>query len=58
VLALPFFWRPADPWRTVVAISTEFNDGENSLLTRAGGSFEFEFSGWSLSLEVNVDFVD
>ncbi len=53
VLALPFFWHPADPWRTVVAIGTEFNDGENSFLTRVGGSYEFEFSGWSLSPEVD-----
>ena len=58
VLALPFFWHPADPWRTVVAVGTELNDGENSFLTRVGGSYEFEFSGWSLSPEVNVDFVD
>jgi len=58
VLALPFFWHPADPWRTVVAIGTEYNEGENSFLTRVGGSYEFEFSGWSLSPEVNVDFVD
>ncbi len=58
VLAVPFFWHPADPWRTVVAIGTEYNDGENSFLTRVGGSYEFEFSGWSLSPEVNVDFVD
>ena len=58
VLALPFFWHPADPWRTVVAIGTEISDGESSFLTRVGGSYEFEFSGWSLSPEVNVDFVD
>jgi hypothetical protein len=58
VLALPFFWHPADPWRMVVAIGTEYDDGENSFLTRVGGSYEFEFSGWSLSPEVNVDFVD
>jgi hypothetical protein len=32
--------------------------GENSFLTRVGGSYEFEFSGLSLSPEVNVDFVD
>jgi len=58
VLALPFFWHPADPWCTVVAIGTEFNGGKNSILTRVGGSYEFECSGWSLSPEVNVDFVD
>ncbi len=58
VLALPFFWHPAEPWRTVVAIGTEISDGDHSLLTRVGGSYEFEFSGWSLSPEVNVDFVD
>ena len=58
VLAVPFFWHPADPWRTVVAIGTEYNEGENSFLARVGGSYEIEFSGWSLSPEVNVDFVD
>ena len=58
VLALPFFWHPAEPWRTVVAIGTEINDGDHSFLTRVGGSYEIEFSGWSLSPEVNVDFVD
>jgi hypothetical protein len=58
ILAVPFFWHPADPWRTVVAIGTEISDGDNSFLTRVGGSYEFEFSGWSLSPEVNVDFVD
>ena len=58
VLAVPFFWHPVEPWRTVVAIGTEINDGDNSFLTRVGGSYEIEFSGWSLSPEVNVDFVD
>ncbi len=58
VLALPFFWHPVEPWRTVVAIGTEISDGESSFLARVGGSYEFEFSGWSLSPEVNVDFVD
>jgi len=33
-------------------------DGDRSFLTRVGGSYEIEFSGWSLSPEVNVDFVD
>ena len=58
ILALPFFWHPAEPWRTVVAIGTEINDGDHSFLTRVGGSYEIEFSGWSLSPEVNVDFGD
>ena len=58
ILALPFFWHPAEPWRTVVAIGTEISDGDNSFLTRIGGSYEIEFSGWSLSPEVNIDFVD
>ncbi len=35
-----------------------YNDGDHSFLTRVGGSYEIEFSGWSLSPEVNVDFVD
>ncbi len=58
VLVLPFFWHPAEPWRTVVATGTEISDGDHTFLTRVGGSYEFEFSGWSLSPEVNVDFVD
>jgi hypothetical protein len=58
VLALPFFWHTADPWRALVAIGTEVSDGDHSFLTRVGGSYEVEFSGWSLSPEVNVDFVD
>ena len=58
VLALPFFWHPAEGWRTTVAIGTEKSEDENTILGRVGGSYEFEFSGWSLSPEVNVDFVD
>jgi len=58
VLAVPFFWHPVEPWRTVVAVGTEISDGDNSFLTRIGGSYEIEFSGWSLSPEVNIDFVD
>jgi len=58
ILAVPFFWHPADPWRTVFAIGTEISDGDESFLARVGGSYEIEFSGWSLSPEVNVDFVD
>jgi hypothetical protein len=58
VFALPFFWHPAEPWRTVVAVGVENSDDGNSLLTRVGASYEIEFSGWSLSPEVNVDFVD
>lgn len=58
VLILPFFWHPAEPWRVLVGVGTEYSDSENSFLTRVGGSYEIEFSGWSLSPEVNVDFVD
>ena len=58
IVALPFFWHPAEPWRVVVAVGNEYDDGEHRFLTRVGGSYEFEFSGWSLSPEVNVDFVD
>ena len=58
VLALPFFWHPADGWRTLAAIGTEKSEGEYSILGRVGGSYEIEFSGWSLSPEVNVDYVD
>ena len=41
-----------------VFVGITHDDGENSFLTRVGGSYEFEFSGWSLSPEVNIDFVD
>jgi len=58
VLALPFFWHPTESWRTVVAIGTEISDGDHSPLARVGASYEFEFSEWSLSPEVNIDFVD
>ncbi len=58
ILAVPFFWHPAEPWRTVVAVGTEISGGETNFLTRVGGSYEIEFSGWSLSPEFNVDFVD
>jgi hypothetical protein len=58
ILALPFFWHPAEPWRVVVDSGNEKSDGDDSFLTRVGGSYEIEFSGWSLSPEVNVDFVD
>ncbi len=42
VLALPFFWHPMEPWRTVVAIGTDISDGDHSFLTRVGGSYEIE----------------
>ena len=58
ILALPFFWHPAEPWRTVVAVGAEFDDGDTSFLTRVGASYEFAFDGWALSPEVNLDFVD
>ena len=58
IVALPLFWHPAEPWRAVFAIGAEINDGDQSFLSRVGGSYEIEFSGWSLSPEVNVDFVD
>ncbi|MEH6583516.1 MAG: hypothetical protein V7754_16385 [Halioglobus sp.] len=58
VFALPFFWHPAEPWRTVVAIGVEDSDDGDSFLARVGASYEIEFSGWSLSPEVNFDFVD
>jgi hypothetical protein len=58
VLAVPFFWHPAEPWRTVVAVGVENSDDGDSFLTRVGASYEIEFSGWSLSPEVNLDFVD
>ena len=58
VIALPFFWHPAEPWRTVVAVGVENSDDGDAFLTRVGASYEIEFSGWSLSPEVNLDFVD
>ena len=48
----------SEPWRTVVAVGTEISDGDHSFLMRVGGSYEIGFNGWSLSPEVNLDFVD
>jgi hypothetical protein len=58
VVAVPFFWHPAEPWRVLAAAGVEKSDGANNFLFRVGGSYEIGFSGWSLSPEVNVDFVD
>jgi hypothetical protein len=58
VLAVPFFWHPVEPWRFLVAPGTEIEDGDHEFLVRLGGSYEIEFSDWSLSPEVNLDFVD
>jgi len=58
VLILPLFWHPVEPWRVLVGVGAEYSEGEPAFLTRVGGSYEIEFSGWSLSPEVNVDFVD
>lgn len=58
ILAVPFFWHPIESWRFLVAPGTEIDDGDHEFLVRLGGSYEIEFSGWSLSPEVNLDFVD
>ena len=42
----------------MVAIGVENSDDGDSFLTRVGASYEIEFTGWSLSAEVNVDIVD
>ena len=42
----------------MVAPGTEIDDGDHEFLLRGSGSYEVEFSGWSLSPEVNLDFVD
>jgi hypothetical protein len=58
VLAVPFFWHPAEPWRFEVAPGTEIEDGDAEFLVRVGGSYDIDFTGWSLSPELNLDFVD
>jgi hypothetical protein len=58
VIAVPFFWHPVEPWRFLVAPGTEIDDGDHEFLIRVGGSYEIEFTGWSLSPEVNLDYVD
>lgn len=58
ILAVPFFWHPVEPWRFLIAPGTEMEDGDHEFLVRVGGSYEFEFSGWSLSPEINLDSVD
>jgi hypothetical protein len=41
-----------------VAPGFERSDGDNELLIRVGGTYEIEFDGWSLTPELNLDFVD
>lgn len=56
VLAVPFFWHPVEPWRFLIAPGTEIEDGDGEFLVRVGGSYDID--GWSLSPELNLDFVD
>jgi hypothetical protein len=58
VVAVPFYWHPQEPWRLLVAGGIEHDDTGNVFLVRLGGSYEIEFDGWSLSPELNLDFVD
>jgi len=58
VLVVPIFWHPVEPWRFLVGPGTVIEDGDHEFLLRVGGSYEIEFSGWSLSPELNLDFVD
>jgi hypothetical protein len=58
VVAVPFYWHPQEPWRLLVAGGIENDDTGNDFLVRLGGSYEIEFENWSLSPELNLDFVD
>lgn len=59
VLAVPFFWHPVEPWRFLIAPGTEIDEGgDGEFLVRVGGSYDIDFTGWSLSPELNLDFVD
>jgi hypothetical protein len=58
VFAVPVLWHPVEPWRFLVAPGFERSDGDNELLIRVGGTYEIEFDGWSLTPELNLDFVD
>jgi hypothetical protein len=58
VLAVPFFWHPIEPWRFLIAPGTEIEDGDGEFVVRVGGSYDIDFTGWSLSPELNLDFVD
>ena len=58
VLVVPVFWHPVDPWRFLLGPGVDDSDGDNELMMRLGASYEIEFDGWSLSPELNLDFVD
>ncbi len=58
VVAVPFFWHPQEPLRLLVAPGVDHDGSDNEFLVRLGGSYEIEFDGWSLSPELNLDFVD
>ena len=58
VLGVPFFVHFNEHWKGLAMVGTEESDGDYEPLVRLGASYEFDMGGWSLALEVNVDFVD
>ena len=58
---VPIFWHPYKEWRFVGAPGMEFDKDEDdvSFIFRVGTAYEFEIhERWSMTPEVNVDFVD
>ena len=61
VALVPIFWHPYKEWRFVGAPGMEFDKDEDdvSFIFRVGTAYEFEIhERWSMTPEVNVDFVD
>jgi hypothetical protein len=58
VFAVPLFWHATEALKFLVAPGVEQAEGGDEYMTRAGASYEFKFTGWSLAPELNFDFVD
>jgi len=41
-----------------VAPGVDRSDGDNEFMIRLGAAYEIEFDGWSLTPDLNLDFVD
>jgi hypothetical protein len=57
VYAVPFAYHTGR-WKFFVAPGVEDGDHGSEALVRIGGEYAFEFSGWEISPQFDVDFVD
>lgn len=58
VFALPVIFDATEQWKLYLGPGLEHEDGENEFLVRFGTAYEWEMDGWTLSPELNFDFVD